>query len=87
MTLEDLYRLLCSGHVQTQGIVDTIQTPLLVLDGDFRIAGGNTAFFETFRLEREASMGRSLFEIGNGQWDIPELRQLLEQLLFRNLAA
>jgi len=65
--------------VQTQGIVDTIQTPLQVLDGDFRIAGGNTAFFETFRLDHEDAMGRSLFEIGNGQWEIPELRQLLER--------
>lgn len=86
MTLEDLYRLLCSGHVQTQGIVDTIQTPLLVLDGDFRIVGGNTAFFDTFRLDREDAMARSLFEIGNGQWDIPELRQLLDGIIAKSRA-
>lgn len=86
MTLEDLYRLLCSGHVQTQGIVDTIQTPLLVLDGDFRIAGGNTAFFDTFRLDRDDAMGRSLFEIGNGQFDVAEFRVLLDDIIPKSAA-
>jgi len=86
MTLEDLYQLLCSSHVQSQGVVDTIQTPLLVLDGDFRIGGGNDAFFETFQLERQDTMGRSLFELGDGQWDIAELRQLLVSIIPRSSA-
>lgn len=86
MTLEDLYRLLCSGHVQTQGIVDTIQTPLLVLDRDFRIAGGNTAFFDTFRLDRDDAMQRSLFEIGNGQFDVAEFRVLLDDIIPKSAA-
>lgn len=86
MTLEDLYRLLCSGHVQTQGIVDTIRSPLVVLDGEFRIDGGNTAFFETFRLEREQAMGRSLFEIGDGQFDVPALRVLMDDIIPKSSA-
>lgn len=86
MTLEDLYLLLCSGHVKTQGIVDTIQTPLLVLDGEFRIAGGNNAFFETFKLDPAEATERSLFEIGGGQWDIPELRRLLDDIIPKSAA-
>ena len=86
MTLEDLYRLLCSGHVQTQGIVHTIQSPLVVLDGDLRIAGGNKAFFQTFQLDAEAATGTSVFALGDGQWNIPELRQLLNDIIPKSAA-
>jgi hypothetical protein len=86
MTLEDLYRLLCSGHVQTQGIVDTIQSPLVVLDGDLRIASGKKAFFHTFQLDAEAANGMSVFALGDGQWDIPELRQLLDDIIPKSSA-
>lgn len=86
MTLEDLYRLLCSGHVQAQGIVDTIRSPLLVLDSDFRIASANTAFLETFRLDSDSATGASLFEIGEGEWDIPELRRLLADIIPKSSA-
>jgi two-component sensor histidine kinase len=86
MTLEDLYRLLCSGHVQTQGIVDTIQSPLVVLDGNLRIAGGNKAFYETFQLNAEAATGTSVFALGNGQWNIPELRRLLDDIIPKSSA-
>ena len=86
MTLEDLYRLLCSGHVQTQGIVDTIQSPLVVLDGDLRIASGNKAFFHTFQIDAETATGMSVFALGDGQWDIPELRQLLDDIIPKSSA-
>jgi two-component sensor histidine kinase len=86
MTLEDLYQLLCSGHVQTQGIVDTIQSPLVVLDGELRVAGANKAFFQTFQLDAEAATGMSVFALGDGQWNIPELRQLLDDIIPKSAA-
>ena len=86
MTLEDLYRLLRSGHVQSQGIVDTLQEPLLVLDRGMAVLNANPAFFEKFGTNREDTMGRNLFLLGNGQWDIPDLRRLLEFVVPKSVA-
>lgn len=81
MNLEDLYRLLRSRHVQAQGIIDTLEEPLLVLDQIGCIVNGNRAFFEKFVLERDDAIGRSLFAIGTGQWNVPELRRLLGEVV------
>lgn len=81
MTLEDLYRLLRTGHVQAQGIVETIEHPLVVLDQGMTILEVNSAFLRTFEVERDDTCGESLFALGNGQWDIPELRRLLQEVI------
>lgn len=81
MTLEDLYRMLRSGHVQAQGVVDTLDLPIVVLDQDFRVAAANPAFIETFGVERDETIGQRLFALGNGQWDIPDLRTLLADVV------
>jgi two-component sensor histidine kinase len=81
MMLEDLYRLLRSGHVQAQGIVDTLGQPLLVLDQSYRVLTANNAFVRTFAADRDEVVDRSLYSLGNGQWDIPELRTLLEAIV------
>jgi two-component sensor histidine kinase len=81
MNLEDIYRLLRGEHVQAQGIVDTVQSPLLVLDQDCCILNASRSFFETFKVNRDETIGHSLFKLGNGQWDIPELRLLLRDVV------
>jgi two-component sensor histidine kinase len=81
MTLEDLYRMLRSGHVQAQGVVDTLDLPLVVLDHDFRVGAANPAFLDAFGVERDDTIGQSLFALGNGQWDIPDLRRLLADVV------
>lgn len=81
MTLEELYRLLRAGHVQSQGIVDTLQEPLVVLDKALTVVSANPAFLQSFRTDRENTLGQSLFELGNGQWNIPELQVLLAEIL------
>jgi two-component sensor histidine kinase len=86
MHLEDLYRLLRSEHVQAQGIVDTLEEPLLVLDQAGCVLTGNRGFFETFRVGRDDTVGRSLFTLGDGQWDIPELRGLLGEIIPKSAA-
>lgn len=62
-------------------IMETIREPLLVLDGELRVLIANTSFYQTFRALPKETMGRPIFELGDGQWNIPRLRQLLEQLL------
>jgi two-component sensor histidine kinase len=81
MHLEDLYRLLRSEHVQAQGIVDTLEEPLLVLDQTGCVLTANRGFYETFRVPRDDTVGRSMFELGDNQWDIPELRRLIAEII------
>jgi len=84
--LEDLYRLLRSGHVQAQGVVDTMSQPIVVLDQRFYVTTANNAFVKTFQVERDDLLGKSLFDLGDGQWDIPELRDLIADIIPRAAA-
>jgi two-component system CheB/CheR fusion protein len=67
-----------------EAIVATLREPLLVLDGGLRVVSANNAFYTTFQTTADASLGRLLFELGDGQWDIPALHTLLEEILARN---
>ncbi len=58
-------------------IMDTVREPLIVVDAGFRVTQANRAFFRTFRVEPSETIGRTLFALGDGQWDIPALRELL----------
>jgi chemotaxis protein methyltransferase CheR len=63
-----------------QAIVDTIRDPLLVLDQDLRVVTANRTFYQTFRMNRQDIRGGPIYGLGDGQWDIPELRLLLEDV-------
>lgn len=62
-------------------ILDTVREPLLVLDHDFRVSQANRAFFRTFRVRPEDTIGTVLFALGDGQWDIAPLREMLRDKL------
>ena len=64
-----------------QNIVDTVREPLLILDATLRVRSANRAFYQTFRVSPADTEGRLVYELGNGQWDIPELRTLLEKIV------
>jgi two-component sensor histidine kinase len=68
------------GHTLAQAIVDTVREPLVVLDSDLRVIAASRSYYQFFRLNRQETQGRMLYELGNGQWDIPELRDLLSQI-------
>jgi two-component sensor histidine kinase len=72
--------------VSAQDIVDTVPSSLLVLDNDLRVRSANRAFYWTFAVEPEDTLGRPLFTLGSGQWDIPELRALLLEIVPRDEA-
>ena len=86
MNLEDLYRLMRNGHVQAQSIIDTAPDPVLVLDRDLVVETASRAFFQIFKVGRDETIGRHLYELGDGQWDIPELRLLLEEVIPKSTA-
>jgi two-component system, chemotaxis family, CheB/CheR fusion protein len=64
-----------------EAIVDTVSEPLLVLDGTLQVVSASRSFYQHFRVAPEDTVGRKVYRLGDGQWDIPPLRRLLEDLL------
>jgi chemotaxis protein methyltransferase CheR len=64
-----------------QAVVDTIRSPLLVLDKDLRVVAANRFFHASFDMSPQAILGRAIYVLGDGRWNIPELRSLLEKVL------
>ncbi len=67
-----------------EGIIRTVREPLVVLNGDMKIISANASFYRTFHITPEETEEKTLYDLGNGQWNIPALRQLLEEVLPRN---
>lgn len=68
----------------SKGIVDTVREPLLVLDEQLGIISASRAFYATFDVEPGETVGRKLDDLGNGQWAIPALLELLTDVVPRN---
>src|SRR3954465_7486951 len=64
-----------------QAIVDTVREPLLVLDENLRLVAANQSFYLTFKVKCENTQAKLVYELGDGQWDIPKLRLLLEKII------
>src|SRR5436853_110627 len=64
-----------------QDVFDTVREPLLVLDAALRVRSANSAFYQTFHVSAEETENQHIYELGNGQWDIPDLRTLLEDIV------
>jgi PAS domain S-box-containing protein len=69
-----------------ESIIATLREPFVVLDKNFRVRSANAAFYRDFHASKEETEGRFIYDLGNGQWDIPQLRNLLGQVL-RNVHA
>lgn len=69
------------ARIITEGILDTIHEPLLVFDDAIRVISANPAFYKKFQVSQKDTEGTLLYDLGNKQWDIPKLRELLEEVL------
>lgn len=69
------------GRHYAEAIVDTIREALLVLTPDLRVQTANARFYEVFETRPDETEGCLVYELGGGQWDLPELRRLLEEIL------
>lgn len=78
---EELHQVATEVHEYTLSIVSTVREPLLVIDADLRVQSASRSFYENFRVTPEGTENRLLYDLGNRQWDIPALRQLLEEIL------
>lgn len=64
-----------------QDIVETVREPLIVLDDNLRVVSANKSFYHTFSVSEEETHGKLIYELGNGQWNIPELKTLLNEII------
>jgi PAS domain S-box-containing protein len=65
----------------SEPIVAIVREPLLVLDADLRVIFANRSFYQVFKIPRRETHGQLLYELGNRQWDLPKLRELIEHIL------
>ena len=82
--VERLAQAVQEARIYAESIVDTVRGPLVVLDADLRVLSVNRSFYQTFQVSPEETKNCLIYEIGNHQWDIPRLRQLLEEILPQN---
>ena len=69
------------AYALAHAIVDTVREPLVVLDEGLRVVAASRSFYLTFKVSRNETQGKLLFELGDGAWDIPKLRLLLAQII------
>jgi len=80
ITMIDITHLIDTKRIN-DGIVNTIDVPLLILTSDFNIYTANEKFYETFHTTSSETIDKRIYDLGNGQWNIPELRHLLEDII------
>ncbi len=83
-SLSESRRLLQDAYNYAESILATIREPLLVLDSEMRIVSANQSFYRTFQTTPEETRNEVLYNLGSRQWDIPALRQLLEEVVPAN---
>jgi PAS domain S-box-containing protein len=64
-----------------ESIINTVREPLIVLDQDLRVVTVSRSFYDFFKVKPEETVGQLIYDLGNKQWDIPKLRELLETIL------
>jgi len=62
-------------------IIDTVRDPLIILDKDLKVISASASFYKVFKEERESTKNKHIYDLGNSQWDIAQLRKLLEEIL------
>jgi PAS domain S-box-containing protein len=85
-TLKKNEREIEAARDYAEAILRTTRDPLLVLSADLTVESANGAFYKTFKAKPAETEGRLIYELGGRQWDIPQLRQLLEEIIPRNSA-
>jgi two-component sensor histidine kinase len=64
-----------------QAMVDTVRAPLIVLDKELRVVAASRSFYEKFSANPDETRGKHFYQLGDGEWDIPKLRLLLEKVI------
>jgi two-component system, cell cycle sensor histidine kinase PleC len=65
----------------SESLINTVREPLIALDQDLRVVTASRSFYEVFKVKPEETLGQLIYDLGNKQWNIPKLRELLENIL------
>jgi len=79
--LQNRNQQLSEAHDYTEAIIRTVQVPLIILDRNLRVKTVNRSFCQMFQVTEEETEGQLVYDLGNGQWNIPALRTLLNEIL------
>ena len=79
--LERMVAEIQDAREYAENIVETVREPLVVLSAELKIITANSSFYDTFKVTPEETLGNFIYDLGNGQWDIPRLRRLFEEIL------
>ncbi len=79
-----LSRVWEESWVYIKTVVDVVREPIVILDKDLRVMAANESFYQKFQVEAKDTEGKVIYQLGNGQWDIPALKRLLEDILPKN---
>jgi PAS domain S-box-containing protein len=74
-------KIVTASREFAEDIIDTVREPLIVLDKDLLVIAASRSFYEVFKVKPAATLGQYIYDLGNHQWDIPRLRELLETIL------
>ena len=74
-------RTVTKSQEYAESIINTVREPLIVLDRDLRVLTASRSFYEFFKVKPKDTVGQLIYDLGNKQWDIPKLRELLETIL------
>lgn len=78
---KDMEEKVLEARMYAENIVETVTEPLIIMDGELKIISANKSFYAGFKVNTKDTVGRYIYELGNGQWDIPILRKMLKEII------
>src|SRR5262249_54635358 len=84
--LKNSLEQLAESRDYAEAVVDTVRSPLVILDEEFRGRSANRAYARLFEVTTEQTVNRLVFDLGSGQWNVPGLRRALAELVARGAA-
>jgi PAS domain S-box-containing protein len=81
LRIKSLHDEVDEAREYAESIINTVREPLIALDQDLRVVTASRSFYEVFKVKPEETVGQLIYDLGNKQWDIPKLRELLETIL------
>ncbi|MFV5701278.1 CheR family methyltransferase [Flavobacterium sp. XS2P12] len=82
--LQMRHDLLIESHEYSEAIIATVHEPMLILNKNFHVISANKSFYKKFLVDKEETEGKLLFDLGNKQWNITKLREVLNDILSKN---
>ena len=78
---KDMENRVLEARTYAENVVETVTEPLIIMDGNLKVISANKSFYLGFKVNPKETVGKFIYELGNGQWDIPVLRKLLKEII------